>query len=102
MLEESHGCGRNSATAPVASELKVCGPGTELIYLAVALNVVCALFVGLTIVIAFAEAFVGMNLAWLIALLFVAAMLAFIASLSVFLREIFLAVGYACTKLTTP
>lgn len=77
-------------------ELKVLRSRVQLIYLAVALDVICALFVALTIVIAFVEAFVGMNLAWLIALLFVAAMLAFIASLAVFLREIFLAVGYAC------
>ena len=96
MLEEHQGCGTNDAMAPVPGELKVLRSRMRLIYLAVALNVICALFVGLTIVIAFAEAFVGMNLAWLIALLFVAAMLAFIASLAVFLREIFLAVGRAC------
>lgn len=96
VLEKQQGRGAHDTIAPVPGELKVLRSRMRLIYLAVALDVVCALFVGLTIVIAFAEALVGMNLAWLIALLFVAAMLAFIASLAVFLREIFLAVGHAC------
>jgi hypothetical protein len=95
-LEERQGQGAPDAMALVPGELKVLRSRMRLIYLAVALNVICALFVGLTIMIAFAEAFVGANLAWLIALLFVAAMLAFIASMAVFLREIFLAVGHAC------
>jgi hypothetical protein len=96
LLEEHQGRGAHDAMALVLGELTVLRSRMRLIYLAVALDVVCALFIGLTIVIAFAEAFVGMNLAWLIALLFVAAMLAFIASLAVFLREIFLAVAHAC------
>ena len=96
LLEEHQGRGAHGAVAPVPGELTVLRSRMRLIYLAVALDVICALFVGLTIVVAFAEAFVGLNLAWLIALLFVAAMLAFIASLAVFLREIFLAVAHAC------
>lgn len=95
-IEQHRGRGAHEAVAPVAGELEVLRSRMQLIYLAVALDVICALFVGLTIVVAFAETFVGLNLAWLIALLFVAAMLAFIASLAVFLREIFLAVRHAC------
>jgi hypothetical protein len=63
--------------------------------LAITLEVVCALFVGLTIVTAFLDGLVDINLSWLIALLFVAAMLSFIASLVAFVREIFLAVWHA-------
>ncbi|MBV1800093.1 DUF2721 domain-containing protein [Siccirubricoccus sp. G192] len=96
LLEEQQGRGAHNTLALIPGELTVLRSRMRLIYLAVALDVICALFVGLTIVIAFAEAFVGLNLAWLIALLFVAAMLAFIASLAVFLREIFLAVAHAC------
>lgn len=54
------------------------------------------LLVRLTIVTAFLDAFLDTNLSRLIALLFVGAMFAFIASLAVFLREIFLAVTGAC------
>ena len=96
MLEEQQGQGGHNAIALASGELTVLRSRMRMIYLAVVLDVISALFVGLTIVIAFAEAFVSLNLAWLIGLLFVAAMLAFIASLAVFLREIFLAVGYAC------
>jgi hypothetical protein len=86
MIEEHQGQGAHDAMGPVPGEMKVLRSRMRPIYLAVALDVICALFVGLTIVIAFAEAFAGANLAWLIALLFVAAMLAFIASMAVFLR----------------
>lgn len=95
-LLESPSDGIRRAMAPLAVELQILKSRMRLIYLALALDVLCALFVGLTIVIAFAEALIAMNLIWLIALLFVAAMVAFIASLAVFLREIFLAVGFAC------
>ena len=84
------------ARAAILGELDVLRRRMRLIYLAIALDVVCALFVGLTIVFAFVDALVELNFSGLIALLFVLAMLAFIASLAAFLREIFLAVGRAC------
>ncbi len=64
----------------------------KLIYLAVACAVFCALFVGLLIIVAFIDALFTINLARMVGMLFVFAMLSFIASLIVFLREIFLAV----------
>jgi ABC-type multidrug transport system fused ATPase/permease subunit len=67
----------------------------RLAYLAIALSVVCALFVGLLIAIAFIDAFLLVDLSKFIALLFIAAMVALISSLVVFLREIFLAVTSA-------
>ena len=78
---------------PVAAELELLQRRMRLIYLAIVLDVVCALFVGMLIVIAFVDAFLEANLSRLVALLFVAAMLAFIGSLAVFLREIFLAIA---------
>ena len=74
------------------AELDVLGRRMRLVYLAIGLSVVCALFVGLLIVIAFVGAFLSVDLAKLTGVLFIAAMLAFIGSLAVFLREIFLAV----------
>lgn len=64
----------------------------KLIYLSVACAVFCALFVGLLIIVAFIDALFTINLARMVGMLFVFAMLSFIASLIVFLREIFLAV----------
>jgi hypothetical protein len=54
--------------------------------------VLCALFVGLLIATGFVGAIVGVNVSLGIACLFVFAMAAFIVGLTVFLREIFLAV----------
>jgi len=76
-------------------ELELLARRMRLVYLAIGLSVVCAIFVGLLIVFAFVGAFLSVDLARLVGLLFVAAMLGFIGSLSVFLREIFLAVTSA-------
>jgi len=78
--------------ARIQRELEVLARRMGLIYIAVGLAVVCALLIGLLIVLAFADAFLSVDLSKMIGLLFVAAMLAFIASLLAFLREIFLAV----------
>ena len=63
-----------------------------LIYLALTCEVLCALFVGLLIAAGFVGAMLGVNTSRGIASLFVLAMAAFIIGLTVFLREIFLAV----------
>jgi membrane-anchored glycerophosphoryl diester phosphodiesterase (GDPDase) len=65
----------------------------KLIYLALTCEVLCALFVGLLIAVGFVGAITGANFSVGIAALFVLAMAAFIGGLTVFLREIFLAVG---------
>ena len=73
-------------------ELELLARRLRLIYLAVTCAVLCALFVGLLIAVAFVDAFMSINLAKLVGVLFALAMLSFITSLTVFLREIFLAV----------
>ena len=73
-------------------ELELLARRMRLIYIAVASAVFCALFVGLLIVLAFIDAFMSINLAKMVGLMFVLAMFAFIFALVVFLREIFLAV----------
>jgi hypothetical protein len=65
----------------------------RLVYVAITLAVMCALLICLLISLAFIDAFVTMDLGKLIAALFVLAMLALTGSLTVFLREIFLAVN---------
>ena len=85
---------------PAREELESLRRRLRLIYFAVTCAVFCALFVGLLIVVAFVDAFLSVNLARFVGLLFVMAMLAFIGSLVVFLREIFLAV--ASTRKTMP
>ena len=72
-------------------ELKVQARRARHIYLAMALCALCALLVCSVIVALFASAFVTADFAILIATLFVAAMLAFIGALLVFLREVHLA-----------
>ncbi len=75
------------------AEISRLGRRLKLIYFAMTFEVFCALFVGLLIVVAFFDAFVAANYSKMIALLFAAAMMAFIGGLVMFLREIFLAIG---------
>lgn len=74
------------------NERKVLRHRMQLIYLALTCEVLCALFVGLLIAAGFLGAISGANFSLGIAGLFVLAMAAFIGGLTVFLREIFLAV----------
>ena len=79
--------------ASAGSELKYLEQRVKLIYLAIALAVVCALLICLLIAGAFVDAVVRYDFAKAIAALFVLAMLALIGSLGAFLREIFLGVN---------
>jgi hypothetical protein len=77
----------------VRAELAVLGRRVRLVYGSMVLAVICALFVGLLIAVAFVDAFITVDLSKFIGLLFIGAMLAFILALMVFLREIFIAVS---------
>jgi hypothetical protein len=72
-------------------ELKLQARRCRLIYAAMTLSVVCALMICSVIVALFASALFETGLGLLIASLFVGAMLAFIAALLAFLREVQLA-----------
>lgn len=87
--------GRQDVLPGASLELVVLGRRMRLVYLAIGLTVSCAIFVSLLIAIAFVDAFLAVDLSKLVGLLFIAAMLALIAGLVVFLREIFLAVSSA-------
>ena len=73
-------------------ELHILSRRMMLIYTAIGLAVICAIFVSLLIAIIFVDAFLETDLSRVVGLLFIAAMFAFIGSLMIFLREIFLAV----------
>jgi len=64
----------------------------RLIYIAISMSVTSGLFVCLLIALAFVDAFVEADFAKIVAGLFVLAMIALIASLTIFLREIFLSI----------
>ena len=91
LLFESTG----EALAAAHEELRLLARRTQLIYASITLAVLCALFICLLIAVAFLDAFVAANLAKVVGILFVMAMLALIGCLVVFLREIFLAVTSA-------
>jgi Protein of unknown function (DUF2721) len=93
ILEESAPAVLTQDPQRVSAELSTLERRMHLIYVALGLDVLCALFVGSLIVLAFSDAFLKADLARPVAVLFVCAMLSFISSLIVFLREIFLAVG---------
>jgi hypothetical protein len=65
----------------------------RLVYFAISMSVLSALLVCILIALAFIDAFVAMEFARLVATLFILAMVALIASLTIFMREIFLSVN---------
>ena len=73
----------------IAEELQHLSERGRLVYRAIALLVLAALLVGCVIISLFVGVFFEVELGGVIAGLFVAAMLAFIAALIVFLREVF-------------
>jgi hypothetical protein len=77
------------AREEVAFEIK----RIRLIYYAISMSVLSALLVCLLIGVAFIDAIVAVDLARVVALMFVLAVVALIASLTIFLREIFLSVS---------
>jgi MFS family permease len=90
---EAHVCSNEHEALEVKTELEALARRMGLSYLAIGLAVVCALLIGLLIVLT--DVFLEVSLARVIGILFMAAMIAFIASLLAFLREIFLAVATA-------
>lgn len=76
----------------VHEELALIARRINLVYSGMVLAVFCALLVCLLIAGAFIGFFLTIDLSKVVALLFILAMLALIVSLSMFLREVFLAV----------
>lgn len=80
-----------SDAAEVRERLLVVGVRTRLINRAIALCVVSALLVALVVVTLFLSSLLEIELAWPIAVTFIAAMLSLAIALVYFLREIFIA-----------
>ncbi|MBL8385743.1 MAG: DUF2721 domain-containing protein [Burkholderiales bacterium] len=81
-----------AAAARATTELGIIARRVALIYRAIVLAVFGALFICLLIGMAFIDAFLATNLTRGLGVLFVLAMLALIGALTMFLREIFIAV----------
>jgi len=81
-------------SAPLAKgELACVAQRVKLIYAAIALSVTSALLICLLIAVAFLDALLTADLARVVAVLFVLAMVGLIGSLALFLREIYLGVN---------
>jgi hypothetical protein len=78
-------------SARIHDELHSISRRARLVTWAIALAVVCALMVTLLLIAAFVDAFLPLDLSFLLAGIFVAALVAFSASLLLFLREILIA-----------
>lgn len=90
-LEDRYGGATAAQQAVLRDNLKIQARRSRLILRAMSLCALCALLVCAVIVALFASALVGTEVALPIAILFVGAMLAFMAALFVFLYEVRLA-----------
>ena len=79
------------ACQALQTELRVLSRRARLIYRAIALSITCALSLCLTVTTLFVGSLLRVNLATVIVLLFVTAMLSLIGALLTFFREIILA-----------
>jgi len=78
-------------TARIHAELQTISVRARLIGRAIALAVLCALLVTVLLIVAFVDAFLAADLSFVLATIFVAALLAFSGALVVFLREVLIA-----------
>ncbi len=89
---ESELAGADAALSErIHAELHTISVRARLIGRAIALAVLCALLVTVLLIVAFIDAFIEANLSFVLATIFVAALVAFSGSLVVFLREILIA-----------
>ena len=92
ILEERMASIPAQGEAAIQTELATLSQRAKLINLAITLGTVCALLICMMIASMFIGAFLSLDLAVFVALLFVAVMLVFIGALLAFLREVFIAV----------
>lgn len=83
----------NHAASTVNIEMTILAKRARLIHWAISLCTICALFICFVVATLFVGAIVQVSVSQAIALMFIAAMLALIAGLLSFLREISLATG---------
>lgn len=95
VAELTHSGANPPQRGEVHAELLLLARRIRLVYTAIVLAVLAALFICLLIAVAFIDAFIAANLAQVLGALFILAMAAMVGCLLVFLREIFLAVNSA-------
>jgi hypothetical protein len=78
-------------TERIQGELRTISVRARLIGRAIALAVLCALLVTVLLIVAFVDAFLATDLSFVLATIFIAALVAFSGSLVVFLREVLIA-----------
>jgi hypothetical protein len=83
--------GADAASDDLSARLQLLSRRARWVSTAMGLAVTCALLVSVMIAVAFMDAFLPLDMAYLVAILFVLAMFAFSAALLAFLREIHLA-----------
>lgn len=79
--------------APIREELHLLANRRHLVNMAITAGVCAALFVCMLIAIAFIGSVLAVNTSFVVAALFIAAMIAFVVALVVFLREVLMAVA---------
>jgi hypothetical protein len=84
---------QGAVAAAAEAELTYVRRRVRLVYTAIFLAVTSALCICLLIAIAFFDALIAADLSQIVAVLFIMSMLALIASLSLFLREVYLGVN---------
>ena len=89
--DEHHG----DDTITIAAELLLLSRRARLVYLSIFSAVLGALFICLVVASAFLAALIAFDLSRLVAGLFILSMLALVVALSLFLREVYLAVAHS-------
>jgi hypothetical protein len=91
IMEKSLKDAKAEEIARLHDQLAILSRRATYIYISIALGVACALLVCVVIATVFASLILKINITFVVALLFIAAMLILIGSLVMFLREVFLA-----------
>lgn len=95
LLERSAGNRQGDQADPAAHELALLARRAHVVYLSIFSAVLGALFICLVVASAFLAALASFDLSRLVAGLFILSMLALVVALSLFLREVYLAVAHS-------
>ena len=92
IVDRSRVLEQQSMREPARSELHVLKRRARTVYVGITMGIASALLVCLSIAVAFIGHFLDANVAAVIGILFIAAMLMLVGTLLAFLREVFLAI----------
>lgn len=92
IVDRSRVLEQQSMREPARTELHILKRRARTVYIGITMGIASALLVCLSIALAFIGHFLNVNVAALIGVLFIAAMIMLIGTLLAFLREVFLAI----------